>query len=76
MEEALEQHVRGDYLLVSPPPLRRELVALAQECQGQANPHVLTASVSLMIARCTAVSLTHVGPATFYLGKKQVSERE
>ena len=78
MQEALEQHVPDDLLLVTSPPLRVEVVELAQQVQGRGHQQVQPDVVLRHINRWTAKSLPppELGPAPFYLGAQRKSDRE
>ncbi len=75
MEEALEQHVAGDLLLVTSAPLRAELISLAQEVQGQGHQHVEPHAVNRQIARWTAKTTGALGPTPPYFGAGGKSDR-
>ena len=78
MEEALEQHVPDNLLLVASPPLRAELIELARQVQGRGRQQVQPDVVLRHINRWTAKSLPppELGPAPFYLGAQRKSDRE
>jgi len=73
IEDALEQFVSVELLLVTSPPLRRELRDLAQ---ANGSPRIRPCRVNREIARCTWLPLRTLGPAPSYLGRNRVSPRE
>jgi hypothetical protein len=75
MEEAFEQWVPDWLHLVSSPPLRVELIELAQQAQGRGLQRVQPDRVTRQLARWTAKSLPELGPAPFY-GVERASQRE
>jgi hypothetical protein len=68
IERALEQYVSLELLLITSPPLRRELRDIAQAAQANGSPHVRPQRVNREIARCTWRGLTHLEPPPSYLG--------
>ncbi len=76
IEDALEQLVSVELLLVTSPPLREELREIAQIAQADGSPHMDPQRVNHEIARCTWLPLNALTPAPFYLGRDRVSRRE
>lgn len=75
VEAALGQHLTREFLLVTSPPLRAELMDLAQEAQvgrRDIRPH----RINREILRCTHLALLDLDPAPFYIGSNRVSDRE
>jgi hypothetical protein len=76
IEDALEQFVSVELLLVTSPPLRRELRDIAQVAQDNGSPRIRPHRVNREIARCTWLPLRHLEPAPSYLGRERASPRE
>jgi len=76
IEDALEQLVSVELLLVTSPPLREELREIAQIAKADGSPRVEPQRVNREIARCTWLPLSSLSPAPFYLGRERVSRRE
>jgi hypothetical protein len=76
IEDALEQLVSIELLLVTSPPLRQELRDIAQIAQANGSPRMDPQRVNREIARCTWLPLSALSPAPFYLGRSRVSRRE
>jgi len=76
VEDALEQFVSTELLLVTSPPLRRELRDIAQAVRADGCPRIHPHRVNHEIARCTWLPLYELDPAPFYLGRDRVSPRE
>lgn len=73
IERALEQHVPTELLLVTSPPLRRELRHLAQAAQSSGSSHVDPHRVNHEIARCTwqTVTETETEPHPFGVSPRE-----
>jgi hypothetical protein len=76
IEDALEQFVSVELLLVTSPPLRRELRDIAQVARANGSPRIHPHRVNWEIARCTWLPLRTLGPTPSYLGRDRVSPRE
>jgi hypothetical protein len=76
IEDALEQLVSIELLLVTSPPLREELRQIARTAQANGSPRIEPQRVNREIARCTWLPLNALTPAPFYLGRDRVSRRE
>ena len=76
IEEALEQFVSVELLLVTSPPVRQELRDIALEAQANGSPRIRPHRVSREIARCTWLPLYKLDPPPPYLGRDRVSGRE
>lgn len=73
IEDALEQLVSIELLLVTSPPLRQELREIAH---ADGRTRIDPQRVNREIARCTWLPLNALSPAPFYLGRDRVSRRE
>jgi hypothetical protein len=76
IEDALEQFVSVELLLVTSPPLRRELRDIAQVARATDSPRIDPHRVNREIARCTWLPLRVLEPAPSYLGRDRASPRE
>ena len=76
IEDALEQFVSVELLLVTSPPLRRELRDIAQVARANGSPRIHPHRVNREIARCTWLALYKLDPAPSYLGHDRPSPRE
>lgn len=76
IEDALEQVVSAELLLVTSPPLRQELRDIAREAQANGRPRIHPHRVNREIARCTWLSLHKLDSAPPYLGRDRISPRE
>ena len=76
IEDALEQLVSVELLLVTSPPLREELREIALTAQANGSPRIEPQRVNREIARCTWLPLKALSPAPFYLRRDRVSRRE
>jgi hypothetical protein len=76
IEDALEQFVSVELLLVTSPPLRRELRDIAQVARANGSPRIHPHRVNREIARCTWLPLDKLDPAPSYLRRDRVSPRE
>jgi hypothetical protein len=76
IEDALEQFVSVELLLVTSPPLRRELRDIAQAALANGSPRIHPQRVNREIARWTCLPLRELEPAPSYLGRGRVSPRE
>jgi hypothetical protein len=76
IEDALEQFVSVELLLVTSPPLRRELRAIARAAQADGDAQLEPQRVNHEIARCTWLTLSDLDPAPRYLGRGLPSARE
>jgi hypothetical protein len=76
IEDALEQVVSAELLLVTSPPLREELRDIAQEAQANGRPRIDPHRVNREIARCTWLPLCKLDSAPSYLARDRLSPRE
>jgi hypothetical protein len=76
IEDALEQFVSAELLLVTSPPLRQELRDIAQVAQANGSMRIHPHRVNREIARCTWLPLYELDPAPSYLGPERASPRE